>query len=167
MQSVEEFLAHSIKLEEEAALRFAQLADAMATCGNLEVSLLFRRLAEYSRLHFKDAMARAGFRQLPKLAAGDYQWPDIESPETAAIWAADPFLGSEQALQVALEAESAGLDYYRSILKSTTDPEVKMFAQEFVDEEMQHVAELKHWLATNKTVTRSKQHSGQSTENKA
>lgn len=29
MQSVEEFLAYAIKLEEEAAIRFGQLADAM------------------------------------------------------------------------------------------------------------------------------------------
>jgi len=38
----------------------------------------------------------------------------MESPETAAIWAADPFMGREQALQVALAAEAAGLAYYQS-----------------------------------------------------
>jgi hypothetical protein len=49
MESVEEFLAYAIKLEQEAALRFGQLADAMATAGNREVMELFRRLSEYSR----------------------------------------------------------------------------------------------------------------------
>ena len=34
MKSVEEFLAHTIQLESEAALRFGQLADAMVTAGN-------------------------------------------------------------------------------------------------------------------------------------
>jgi hypothetical protein len=34
MDTVEEFLAYAIKLEQEAALRFGQLADAMATAGN-------------------------------------------------------------------------------------------------------------------------------------
>ncbi len=67
MESVEEFLAYSIKLEEEAALRFAQLADAMASAGNQEVGKLFRRLSDYSRLHMSDARARAGFRTLPIL----------------------------------------------------------------------------------------------------
>ncbi len=43
MESVEEFLAYAIKLEQEAALRFGQLADAMATAGNREVMELFRR----------------------------------------------------------------------------------------------------------------------------
>jgi rubrerythrin len=146
MDSVELFLAHSIKLEEEAALRFGQLADAMHTSGNLEVSKLFRRLAEYSKMHLDDAQARAGFRKIPQIAERDFDWPDIESPEVAAIWATDPFIGREQALQVALDAEFAGLQYYQSVLESTKDPEVKVFAQEFLDEEKQHVAELKRWL---------------------
>ena len=62
METVEEFLAYAIRLEQEAALRFGQLADAMATAGNREVMELFRRLSEYSRLHLTDARARAGFR---------------------------------------------------------------------------------------------------------
>jgi rubrerythrin len=43
MESVEEFLAYSINLEQEAATRFGQLADAMESCGNREVGKLFRR----------------------------------------------------------------------------------------------------------------------------
>jgi rubrerythrin len=146
MKNVEEFLAHTIQLETEAALRFGQLADAMSTAGNKEVGRLFRRLADYSLLHLGDARARASFRTLPVMKAGDYQWPDIESPEAAAIWAADPFIGIEQALQVALDAESAGLDFYAEVLASTADPEIRVLAKEFVEEEAQHVAELKRWM---------------------
>ena len=150
MDSVELFLAYSIKLEEEAALRFDQLADAMLSAGNRDVGKLFRRLADYSRLHMRTARDRSGFRELPSFEPGQFEWPDIESPETAAIWAADPFIGREQALEVALDAESASLAYYRGILESTQDPEVRAFAQEFVDEESEHVAELQRWLALHK-----------------
>ena len=151
METVEEFLAHAIELEREAALRFGQLADAMASAGNQEVGRLFRRLAEYSQLHLADARERAGFRTLPVMNATDYRWPDIESPEAAAIWAADPFLGRAQALQVALEAEQAGLDYYSGVLQSTTDPEIRAFAKEFAQEEAQHVAELQRWMALHRS----------------
>jgi len=147
MDSVELFLAYSIKLEEEAALRFDQLADAMNSAGNREVGKLFRRLADYSRLHMRTARERSGFHELPSFGPGDYEWPDIESPEVAAIWAADPFIGRGQALEVALEAESASLAYYRNILDATADPEVRRFAQEFVEEETEHVTELQRWLA--------------------
>jgi rubrerythrin len=146
MQSVEEFLAHTIQLESEAALRFGQLADAMLTAGNKDVGKLFRRLADYSLLHLGDAKARAGFRNLPTMETGDYRWPDIESPEAAAIWAADPFLGIEQALQVALDAETAGLEFYSNVRDSTQDPEIQVLAREFVEEEAEHVAELKRWM---------------------
>lgn len=146
MQTVEEFLAHTIQLESEAALRFGQLADAMSTVGNKEVGRLFRRLADYSLLHLGDARARAGFRTLPEMKAGEYRWPDVESPEAAAIWAADPFIGIEQALQVALDAESAGLDFYAEVMASTVDPEIRVLAKEFVEEESQHVAELQRWM---------------------
>ena len=80
------------------------------------------------------------------MKAGDYRWPDIESPEAAAIWAADPFIGIEQALQVALDAESAGLDFYAEVLESTDDPEIRVLAKEFVEEETQHVTELQRWM---------------------
>lgn len=146
MGQVEEFLAHAIKLEEEAALRFGQLADVMATGGNLEVGKLFRRLSDYSRLHLRVARERAGFRELPQMSPDDYQWPDTESPESAAIWSADPLISPEEALLVALESEQAGLDYYQSILESTQDPEIKVLAQEFVEEESQHVTELQKWI---------------------
>jgi len=147
MESVELFLAYSIKLEEEAALRFDQLADAMQSAGNREVGKLFRRLADYSRLHMRTARERAGFHALPSFKATEFEWPDIESPEVAAIWATDPFIGRGEALQVALDAESASLDYYRGILETTEDPEVRAFATEFVAEETEHVNELQRWLA--------------------
>jgi len=150
MESVEVFLAHTIRLEQEAARRFEQLADAMRTSGNREVAQLFERLASFSRMHLAEASARAGFRELPELGEQEFSWPDVESPETAAIWAADPFIGCEQALQVALDAESAGLAYYQGVLDSTADPEIRRFAQAFVAEETQHVDELGRWLALHR-----------------
>lgn len=150
MESVEEFLAYAINLESEAAARFGQLADAMETCGNREVGKLFRRLADYSRLHLADARARSGFRDVPNMKPGDFVWPGLESPETAAIWAADPFMGREEALEIALDAEQASYDYYKSVLDATMDPEIKVLAKEFAEEESEHVAELQKWIAAHK-----------------
>jgi rubrerythrin len=151
MESVELFLAYAIRVEEEAALRFGQLAHVMDACGNREVGGLFRRLSDYSRLHLADAKARSGFREIPKMKADEFEWPDLESPETAAIWAADPFLGRREALEIALAAEQAGYDYYKRIRDETNDPEVKALAREFVEEESAHVAELRKWIAANAT----------------
>jgi hypothetical protein len=115
MESVEEFLAYAIQLEQEATLRFGQLADVMDASGNREVGKLFRRLSDYSKLHLADAIARSGFREIPAMKPGDFIWPDLESPETAAIWAADPLIGREQALEIALAAETAGYRFYKTV----------------------------------------------------
>jgi rubrerythrin len=147
MKSVEEFLAYAIRLEQEAALRFGQLADAMEAAGNREVGKLFRRLANASRAHMNEARARSGFGEIPELGSGDFVWPNLESPETAAIWAADPLIGRDQALEIALSAESAGLDYYRNILETTADPEIRLLAKQFVEEESGHVAALEKTIA--------------------
>lgn len=148
MQTVEEFLAYSIRLEAEAATRFGELADAMEAGGNREVGKLFRQLGDYSRLHLADAKARAGFREIPEIAAQDFNWPDFESPEAAAIWGADPMLSRREALEIALAAEQASYDYYKQVLDTTEDPEIRILAAEFVSEEASHVAELKKWLAS-------------------
>jgi rubrerythrin len=150
MQSVEEFLAYAVKLEEEAATRFGELADAMQTCGNGDVGKLFRRLAEYSRLHLADATARSAFRDVPDLKIMDFEWPNLESPERAAIWAADPFIGRDQALEIARNAEQASLDYYKAIHETTEDSEIKALAKKFVAEETGHIAELDKWIAAHK-----------------
>lgn len=146
MHTIEEFLAHAVNLEREAAERFGMLADAMDASGNEEVGRLFRRLADYSRMHLTDAQMRTGFREIPDLKPEDLVWPDLESPESAAIWAADPMIGRAAALEVARDAEQAGLEYYKQIFQTTTDPEIKAMAKEFTAEEEQHVAELNRWI---------------------
>jgi rubrerythrin len=146
MNSVEEFLSYAIKLEEEATLRFGELADVMQGCGNTDVGSLFRRLSDYSRLHLADARARGGFREIPVMLPDAYEWPDLESPEAAAIWAADPFLAKNDALEIALASETAGYEFYKSVRDSTNDPEIRTLAAEFVDEEAEHVAWIKRWM---------------------
>ena len=149
MQSVEEFLAYAVKIEEEAAMRFGELADAMQTSGNSEVGKLFRRLSDYSRMHLADARARSAYRDIPNLKPSEFNWPDFESPESAAIWAADPFICRGEALSIARDAERASLDYYRQVYETTKDPEIKVLSKEFVDEETGHVTEIEKWLAAH------------------
>lgn len=145
--SVETFLSYAIKLEEEATLRFGQLADAMDAAGNRDVGALFRKLSDYSRLHLSDAKARAGFRDVPVILPKDYQWPDLESPETAAIWATDPLIAYDEAIQIALESEKRGHAFYKSVLDTTDNPEIRVLAKEFVEEEAEHVQWLEKWIA--------------------
>jgi rubrerythrin len=55
MNDVAEFLAYAIKLEEDAAARFSDLAESMKTYGNREVADFFGKMAHFSRLHLAEA----------------------------------------------------------------------------------------------------------------
>jgi rubrerythrin len=157
--SVEAFLSYAIKLEEEATLRFGQLADAMDAGGNKAVGALFRELSDYSRLHLADAKARSGFRDVPAMLPQEYQWPGLESPETADIWATDPLIAYEQAMEIALASEKRGYDFYKKVLDTTDDPEIRALAKEFVAEEAEHVEWLERWKAENKGLVDAKRRS--------
>jgi len=149
-ENVETFLAYALKVEQEAALRFGQLADVMEAAGNHDAGKIFRKMSVFSQMHYADTRERAGFREVPIIAPHDFQWPDFESPETAAIWAADPLIAKDQALEIALDAERAGYDFYKHVLDNTKDPEVKALAVEFVKEEGEHVEWMLRWIAEDK-----------------
>lgn len=153
--SVETFLSYAIKLEEEATLRFGLLADAMDQAGNRDVGALFRKLSDYSRLHLADAKARAGFRDVPVMLPAEYQWPEFESPETAAIWATDPLIAYDEALLIAMDSEKRGYDFYKLVLDTATNPEIIALAKEFVAEEAEHVEWLERWISDREAATRS------------
>lgn len=146
MNDIYLFLAHAVQLEAEAARRFEELAEQMRAAGNVEVQEFFEQMAEFSRRHLAEAKARSGFRPLPVLRPEEFQWPDGTSPETAAWSGVDGMMGVEDALQLALTSERAGHAFYAGIAANTTNPRVKVAAEEFTIEEAEHVAELERWV---------------------
>ncbi|EHR69871.1 hypothetical protein BurJ1DRAFT_0998 [Burkholderiales bacterium JOSHI_001] len=142
MNDVERFLAHAVQLERDAARRYEELSAAMATEGNRELKTFFARMAHYSRLHLAQASARSGFRDLPPLKPGEFEWPEGTSPETADWVGVDAQMDGLDALHLALEGERRGHAYYATMAATTTDAELRAIATEFADEEAEHVAEL-------------------------
>jgi rubrerythrin len=147
MQNVDEFLAHAIRLEEDAANRLGDLAHAMKISGNHDSAAFFGKLAHFSRLHLAQARARAGYHDLPELKAHEFEWPDGESPEATSMEASHYLMDLDYAMQLSLESEQRGFDFYDEIARTTEDPEIRMMAVEFAAEEAEHVAELKRWMA--------------------
>lgn len=147
MNDVERFLAHAIALEREAARRYEELSAAMGTEGNRELREFFDRMAHFSRLHLKEAQDRAGFRDLPHLAAHEYEWPDGTAPETADWVGVDAHLDVRGALELALESERRGHAYYAAISAGTQDAELRHIAAEFATEEADHLAALQKLIA--------------------
>lgn len=141
------FFKHAIQLERDAARRFEDLSHAMQTSGNRELQQLFARLGELSRMHLQAVTARSGFRDLPEIPPEDFVWPEGVTPEAARWHGVDDMLDVQGALELALEGERGGFEYYSAVAEQTEDPEVRRTAHEFAEEEAAHVRELERWIA--------------------
>lgn len=153
--SVAVFLAYAVTIEEEAAVHFEELAEAMAACGNPDVAALFRQLAGYSRLHWQEAKTRAEGHDIDAYIPGEHVWPDLVTPEQTALWAGDARLSKRDALKAALAGERLGFEFYHHVAESTPDPAIRSLAKEFVKEEAEHVRILERWIEGEETRLRA------------
>ena len=144
--SVEEFLGYAVKIEQDAALHFDELADRMAECGNAEVARLFRQLAGFSRLHLAEAQARAGAQLDHLVVPPDYVWPDQVTPERTSLMAGDAALSRLGALKAALQGEMRGYEFYLAVAAKARDTGIRDMARLFVREEAEHVKILEAWI---------------------
>jgi len=142
------FLAHAVVLEDEAATRYRELADAMAVHNNIAVEALFRQMAGYSDLHRAEAVAHADKHAggLPDLKPWEFQWPDDESPESGRLESAHYMMTPRHALALALQAEQGAFAFYHSIAEQAADAAIGRLAAAFSDEESQHVKALERWI---------------------
>ncbi|WP_404378946.1 ferritin family protein [Caenispirillum salinarum] len=147
MTGVPEFLAHALQLEQEAAVRFDELADMLEVHNNHKgVVELFRKMAHFSRLHLAEAKERAVGVDVPAMKPWEFKWPGDEAPESGEITDAHYLMTPHHALKLALASETQGFDFYRGLADNSADQDVRAMAREFADEEAEHVATLKEWL---------------------
>ncbi len=147
INSVDQFLSYAVKIEQDAALHFDDLAAKMDSCGNEEVAKLFKQLAGFSRLHHAEAQKRAKAIDADLAVPPDYVWPKQVTPERTELMAGDPALTRLDGLRAALLGESRGYEFYRSVEASTKNEDVKALAKTFSKEEAEHVHILEAWIA--------------------
>ncbi len=140
------FLAYAITLEEEAADRYDELAEALDTHNNPEVAKAFHTLAKFGRQHAEEIIALAAGRQLPNIAPWDFGWEDAEGPETTSLDAVHYLMNTAHALDIAMSNELRAHDFYYRISQDTSDAEIKKHAAEFALEEKEHVELLRQWI---------------------
>jgi rubrerythrin/ferredoxin len=146
MATLDEFLGYAVKVEEDAAVHFDEIAAGMEACGNAEVGKLFRQLAGFSRLHLAEATARAKSIDAKVVIPPEYVWPDHATPERTSLWAGDAAMSRVDALRAALQGEKRGYEFYAAVAATTKLPEVAAMAKEFVKEEAEHVKVLEAWI---------------------
>jgi rubrerythrin len=142
-----ELLAHALVIELEAVQSYLDLAAQMHECGNDPVAKLFSKMAEYEQVHADKIRTQAGDIELPELAPWEYRWPGFEPPENIDTAGIHYLMTPHQALALALENETSAMEFFEEVAGNSADEKVRALAEEFADDERQHVAWMKEWLA--------------------
>lgn len=139
----------AIMIEEDAQLRYHELAQAFGERDQHGAAAVFREMVQNESKHRRELEARRHvlFRHAPpRLDTSlleDAADEGIEAPQ------ADPEvpLSAREALEVALAAEVRAYQFYAGAIPHLRDPDVRAFFEELKDEELEHQALLKRKLA--------------------
>jgi rubrerythrin len=148
IRSTAALYAHALAIEREAAARYAELAQLMVDHGNAPAAALFAHLAARESQHAGSIAARATGLDLPALKPWEYSWLDDGPPEKVAREPVFRLITPHAALKIALEAEQRARGFFEQVFAAAADPDVKLLAAAFAQEEAQHVEWLERALAT-------------------
>jgi rubrerythrin len=137
--NVADLFAVAYQIEADAVERYDLLADQMATHNNPELVAVFRDLSRAEAIHRDEIRRFAGDIDVITHAQRMAKWKHGESPEAASLGDAHYLMTPWHALQLALAGEQRALDYFKSVADSVKDPAIKKLADEFVEEEAEHV----------------------------
>jgi rubrerythrin len=142
IESVEEFYAHALAIEREAAERYGEFASHFADRGEEVLSGLCRNLAHFEREHYHQLIRACEGMTLPIVGSGQYRWLDQGSPEAPARELLYRVAQPRQLLEIALDAEVRAREFFVGVARSTASGAVRELASIMAAEEMEHV----HWV---------------------
>ena len=137
--SVADLFAVAYQIEADAVERYDLLGDQMATHNNPELMAVFRDLSRAEAVHRDEIRRLAGNIDVVAHAQRMAKWKLGESPEAASLSDAHYLMTPWHALRLALAGEERALAFFKSVVESAKDPAIKRLADEFVEEEAEHV----------------------------
>lgn len=137
--SVEEFYAHALAIEREAAERYAEFEAHFAARGEEVIAGLCRNLASAEREHFEELARACTNLTLPAIATADYQWLDAGSPEAPARELLYRVATPRRLLEIALAAELRARAFFVWVARTARLHHVQELASVMAAEELEHV----------------------------
>jgi rubrerythrin len=140
--TVEEFYAHALAIEHEAAQRYGEFATYFSDRGEEVLAGLCRNLAVLEDGHYHQLVRAAQGLTLPAINEDRYHWLDPGAPETALRELMYRVAQPGQLLQVALESERRARDFFAWVARSAASATVRELAAVMAADEGEHV----HWV---------------------
>ena len=137
--TVEEFYAHALAIEREAAARYSEFAQHFEDRGEDVLAGLCHKLAGLELEHFRDLLAACGEMSLPAIAADEYRWLGTGSPEAPARELVFRVATPRHLLEIALKAEVRAREFFVWLARTAPTKAVRELAGVMAAEEMEHV----------------------------
>jgi rubrerythrin len=153
--SSQEALHVAIFIEERNADIYRNFADLFAQFGDLdsmEISLAFSEISSEERRHSSRLQQRY-FERFGTSACSITDDDISDLIEVPRLQSVDVFdardLGApprHRAFAVVAAAQASAIQFYRQLVETTSDPELRSLFQEFVDMELQHAGSLEQHM---------------------
>lgn len=146
IQTVEEFYAHALAIELEAAERYAEFETYFRDRGEVVLAGLCANLGRVEGEHFRELVAASRHLRLPAIAPGDYKWLEAGSPEAPAREFFYRIATPRHLLEIALQAEVNAFAFFQHVGLTSDSVEVCALARQMAEEEKQHAVWVRHAL---------------------
>ena len=143
---VDELMIYAYAMENEAAERYTEFADAMETHNNREVAELFRKLARIENIHAQQIVEAMSWNEPPAPPLGGFRWLGLEGPESGDHSDLHYLMQPYHALTIARQNEERAQLFYAAVAAQASDAKVRASAAEMAEEEAEHVHLIEQWL---------------------
>lgn len=137
--SVQEFYAHALAIEREAAKCYREFQEHFTGRGEEVLAGLCGKLAHFEHEHYELLLDRAKAMKLPELSSDRYRWLESGPPECVDHALVFRVASPRQLLEIALKAEKNACRFFEWVAGTTADGEVRALAGEMAREEAEHV----------------------------
>jgi rubrerythrin len=146
ISTVEEFYAHALAIEREAAERYDEFTAYFEDHGEDVLAGLCRNLADMERKHFEELATSSIGMTLPRIPKGLYGWLEGDSPEAPAREFVYRMAQPRHLMEIALAAEWRAREFFVGIARTSPTLAVRELASVMAAEEAEHVKWVRHAL---------------------
>jgi rubrerythrin len=148
--TIEEFYAHALAIELEAAERYAEFEAYFRNRGDVVLAGLCANIGRMEGEHFRELVAASRHLQLPTIDPGGYKWLEAGSPEAPARELFYRMATPRHLLEVALQAEMNAFVFFQNVEMTSDSVEVCALARQMAEEEREHLIWVRNALEYQK-----------------
>lgn len=145
LHTLDEMFALADAMEQEAARKYDELANAMAEQGRRDLAVVFADLSEAEKEHVESVSrwSQSRIGKAPDASLVRWRAPETFDAETVAEIKASRLLTPYQALAMAVQNEERAFAFWSYMAAFAEDPEIKTASETMAREELGHVATLR------------------------